>query len=123
MMFNRATKLSSSVPWLDIKLYKAVRLRGWAWDWVPILQLTAYSALLGLVLEFALSHTIFSRVSSVRIVLHWCLFAGLLQLVSRQHFEQWRRLHPHFYRWDTAPNFGTVATVYNRDLLPAQNWA
>ena len=43
-----------SVPWLDIKLYKAARLRGWAWDWIPLLQLSAYSALLGMVLEFVL---------------------------------------------------------------------
>ena len=38
----------SGVPWLDIKLYKSARLRGWAWDWIPLTQLAAYSALLGI---------------------------------------------------------------------------
>ena len=38
----------SSAPWLDIKLYKLARLRGWAWDWILLTQLAAYSALLGI---------------------------------------------------------------------------
>ena len=104
-------------PWLDIKLYKLPRLRGWAWDPLPFLQLLAYSALLALAFEQALIKTVFNRHCWLRYLVSWCLFMAVLLAVSRQHWEQWRRWHPHLYQWREVPNFGTVATLYNRGQL------
>ena len=40
--------------WLDIKLYKNPRLRGWAFDTLPLVHLLATSALLGMAVELLL---------------------------------------------------------------------
>ena len=83
---------SMTHPWLDIKLYLTPRLRGFAWDALPLTELLATSGLLATSLEVLAMHWRPARVA--RLVVAWLLAILLLLAVSRQHSMQWRRLHP-----------------------------
>lgn len=52
--------------WLDLKLYSQPRLQGFAWDPQPLLELVAYSCLLGWALELLLTSAFFCRSISWR---------------------------------------------------------
>ena len=83
---------SMTHPWLDIKLYLTPRLRGFAWDTLPLTELLATSGLLATCLEVLTMPWRPAR--GARLVLAWLLAIPLLLAVSRQHSMQWRRLHP-----------------------------
>ena len=109
-----------SEPWLEIKLYLNPRLRGWAWDPLPLVELLASTSLLTWI-----SHTILTRLqepgsrpeSWLSLVFLWLAILAALLLVGRQHWLQWRRLHPQFYLRRDAPNAGTPAVLYPRQRL------
>ena len=109
-----------SEPWLDIKLYLNPRLRGWAWDPLPLVELLASTSLLTWI-----SHNILTRLqepgsrseSWLSLVFLWLAIIAALLLVGRQHWIQWRRLHPQFYLRRDAPNAGTPAVLYPRQRL------
>ena len=109
-----------SEPWLDIKLYLNPRLRGWAWDPLPLVELLASTSLLTWI-----SHNILTRLqvsgsrseSWLSLVFLWLAILAALLLVGRQHWLQWRRLHPQFYLRRDAPNAGTPAVLYPRQRL------
>merc|ERR1712142_598300 len=111
-------KLSSS-PWLDIKLYKPPRLRGFAWDTQPLIELLATSCIIALLVDlaFRLLGMRIPRNTLHRYLILYSMAMLTLLAISRQHFMQWRRIHPHLYAWHEAPNFGTQAVVYNRTSL------
>ena len=109
-----------SEPWLEIKLYLNPRLRGWAWDPLPLVELLASTSLLTWI-----SHTILTRLQEpgnrsetwLSLVFLWLAILAALLLVGRQHWLQWRRLHPQFYLRRDAPNAGTPAVLYPRQRL------
>jgi hypothetical protein len=102
-------------PWLDIKLYLSPRLRGFAWDALPLAELLVTSATLALVLEAVVRW--WRPGSWLRTMVAWGLALALLLALSRQHSMQWRRLHPHLYLRREAPSFGTPAVLYQRSEL------
>ena len=109
----------TTAPWLDIKLYKPPRLRGYAWDTEPLIELLATSWLLALLLDLVLTR---ARIRIPKNYLHrylilYCMVIVTLLTISRQHVMQWRRIHPQLYAWHGAPNFGTQAVLYNRTNL------
>ena len=109
-----------SEPWLDLKLYLNPSLRGWAWELPILVELFAVTLLLTLVF-----HTILTRLQKTGSQSkHWLSFSFLylsiliaLLLLGRQHWIQWRRLHPQLYLRKDAPNHGTPAVLYPRRRL------
>ena len=88
---------------------------------VPILvELFAVTLLLTLVF-----HAILTRLQKTGAQSkHWLSFSFLylsiliaLLLLGRQHWIQWRRLHPQLYLRKDAPNHGTPAVLYPRQRL------
>ena len=81
-----------SEPWLDIKLYLNPRLRGWAWDPLPLVELLASTSLFTLI-----SHIILTRLQEPgnpseswwSLVFLWLAILAALLLVGRQHWLQW----------------------------------
>ena len=68
----------SRKPWLDIKLYLMPRLRGYAWDVIPILELVSTSALISILLELFISRKlkiVASRYFVFLILVHLTLLA------------------------------------------------
>ena len=109
-----------SEPWLDLKLYHNPSLRGWAWELPVLVELFAVTLLLTLVF-----HAILTRLQKTGAQSkHWLSFSFLylsiliaLLLLGRQHWIQWRRLHPQLYLRKDAPNHGTPAVLYPRQRL------
>ena len=108
-------------PWLDIKLYLNPRLRGWAWDQHPLVELLSSTTLLSVVLHVILASLQNQKTGRanawVSLVILWFAILAALLLMGRQHWVQWRRLHPQFYLRKEAPNAGTQAVLYPRQRL------
>ena len=106
-------------PWLDIKLYLNPRLRGWAWDPLPLVELLSSTSFLAIVLHVILAGLRETRqfYSWMSFVLLWVSILGTLLLVGRQHWVQWRRIHPQLYMRREVPNPFTQAVLYPRQRL------
>ena len=106
-------------PWLDIKLYLNPRLRGWAWDPLPLVELLSSTSFLAIVLHVILAGLRETRQfnSWMSFVLLWVSILGTLLLVGRQHWVQWRRIHPQLYLRREVPNPFTQAVLYPRQRL------
>ena len=108
-------------PWLDIKLYLNPRLRGWAWNQLPLVELLSSTTLLSIVLHVILVSLQNQKTGRpkawVSLVILWLAILAALLLVGRQHWVQWRRLHPQLYLRREAPSAFTQAVLYPRQRL------
>ena len=108
-------------PWFDIKLYLNPRLRGWALDQLPLVELLSSTSLLSLFLHailVGLQNQETGRPKAwVSLVILWLAILAALLLVGRQHWVQWRRVHPQLYLRREVPNAGTQAVLYPRPRL------
>ena len=108
-------------PWLDIKLYLNPRLRGWAWNQLPLVELLSSTTLLSIVLNVILVSLLNQKAGKakawVSLVILWMAILAALLLVGRQHWVQWRRLHPQLYLRREAPDAFTQAVLYPRQRL------
>ena len=114
MTYHRGTL---AAPWLDIKLYASPRLRGWAWDPAPLVELLATSALLAGLVEGLVVVGGRTTIRRARVVVVWAGCLAALLVAGRQHVVQWRRLHPQLYLRKEAPSAGTQAVLYPRTAL------
>ena len=75
-------------PWLDIKLYLTPRLRGYAWDVIPILELVSTSALISTLLELFISRKL--KILAIRYFVLLVLVHLTLLAISRYsiHFNK-----------------------------------
>ena len=107
-------------PWLDIKLYVMPRMKGFAFDIMPLVELLAMSCLLVFFLDSAIGSLPFienPRKSFSKFLFMFILCICTVLAISRQGITHWRRIHPQFYAWRPVPNFGTPAVLYNRLYL------
>ena len=106
-------------PWLDIKLYLNPRLRGWAWNRLPLVELLSTTSLLSILLHVILTglQKTGTHKAWASLFILWLAILAALLLLGRQHWVQWRRLHPQLYLRREAPSAGTPAVLYPRHRL------
>lgn len=73
MYFDQPSSGPTEKPWLDVKLYKVARLRGWAWDTFPWVHIGPLQALLSLRLAHQPTNQVFWTYFTL-ILSHWVLF-------------------------------------------------
>ena len=81
MAFRKA--ILSSTAWLDVKLYKTPRLRGYAWDLQPLTELISMALLFSVVINQILYILWSSKKASARILTLFICILITLKAISR----------------------------------------
>ena len=73
----------STTPWLDIKLYKTPRLRGYAWDFQPLTELVSTALLFAFVIDTIFLKVYSNKKFSARLLILFICFLITLKAISR----------------------------------------